>query len=169
MPLKAVKIAALVGSGILSGGAFYISTFAIPAILSPYKATAKTQQQDQVVLPAKTLQIQWKHVYNTGKLFFPLLSLQTSAIYLYLAAYEPTDASKLYILAAASTIAIVPYTLTLMTGNIKKIEAEVKEDDARDIVRLKKEIVKWSNFHYGRAALVFAGFLLGTWATVDSL
>jgi len=169
MSLKAVKIAALLSSGILSGNSFYISTFAIPAILSPYKATTKTQQQDQVVLPTKTLQTQWKHIYDTGKFFFPLLSLQTSAIYLYLAAHEPSNASKLYVFAAASTIAMVPYTVTLMMGNIKKIEAEVKEDDAQDTVRLRKEIVKWSNFHFGRVTLVFVGFLLGTWATVDSL
>ncbi|KAF8909790.1 hypothetical protein CPB84DRAFT_1673410 [Gymnopilus junonius] len=168
MLLKGAKIAALLGSGVLAGGNFYISAFAIPALLSPYKA-ANDAQQNKAVLPAKTLQTQWKYVYNTGKLFFPFLALKTSIVYLFLAAHDSPDSSKLYALAAVSTISIVPYTFALMMGNIKKIEAEVKEDDPEDVTRLRKEIVKWNRFNFGRAALIFTGFALGTWAVVDSL
>jgi len=165
--MKTIKFVAVLSSGILSGGSFYVSAFAVPSILAPYKA-ANNNQQGQAVLPAKTLQIQWKHVYDTGKRFFPFLGLQTSALYLYLAVNEPVNASRLYLLAAVSTISMVPYTFAVMMGNIKKIEAEVKEDDAEDTVRLRNEIVKWGKLNYGRSVMGIVGFVLGTWATVDS-
>ncbi|PPQ96312.1 hypothetical protein CVT26_005675 [Gymnopilus dilepis] len=166
MSSKFAKVAALVGSGVLSGGSFYVSAFAIPALLSPYRPNAK-KQDGQAVLSANTLQVQWKYVYDTGKIFFPFLGLGVSALYVYLGFNAPSDSRKLYWAAAASTIGMVPYTFAFMMGNIKKIEAEVKEDDEENAARLRSEIVKWSRLNLARTALLFTGFLLSTWATLD--
>jgi Domain of unknown function (DUF1772) len=142
---------------------FYISAFAIPAILSPYSYKAK----GQAFLPAKTLQMQWQHVYNTGKRFFPSLSVGTSALYLYLA-YNIPDARPLYLLSACCTMSIVPYTLAVMMPNIRKIQAEIKEEDAQEMPRLRDDIKTWTRLHYGRAVMQGVAFLAGAWAVVDS-
>lgn len=164
MSLKPIKIAALVGSGISSGATFYISAFAIPAMLSPYSYKAKGPA---VVLPAKALQMQWQHVYHTGKRFFPTLIVGTSALFLYLA-YNVPDARPLYLLSACCTMSIVPYTLAVMMPNIKKIQTEIKEEDAQHVLRLTDDIKTWTRLNYGRAVIQGVAFLAGAWAAVDS-
>ncbi|KDR69995.1 hypothetical protein GALMADRAFT_145042 [Galerina marginata CBS 339.88] len=145
-----------------SGGGFYISEFAIPALLSPYT-------KGQASLPAKTLQTQWQHLYDTGKRFFPSVAALTSSAYLYLAYNSPGDTRQLYLVSALSSIAIVPYTLLTMMGNIKKIQTEIKaEEEALVLPRLRGDIATWAKLNYGRAALQFVSFSVGIWAVLDS-
>ncbi|EDR02484.1 uncharacterized protein LACBIDRAFT_309543 [Laccaria bicolor S238N-H82] len=165
MSLKFIKVAALVGSSISFGGNFYISAFAIPAMLSPCSYKAEGQG---VVLPAKVLQMQWQHVYDTGKRFFPLLIVGTSALYLYLAYNVPAEARPLYLLAACCGVSIVPYTLAVMMPNIKRIQGEIKEEDTQVGLRLRDDIKTWSRMNCGRAVLLGVAFLAGAWAAVDS-
>jgi hypothetical protein len=114
------------------------------------------------------LQTQWQHIYDTGKLFFPGLSALTSSAYLYLA-YNSPNTRPLYLVSAFSAIAMVPYTLLFMMSNIKKIQRQVKEEeDPQDLLRLRREIATWGKLNYGRSALQFVAFLVGTWAVVYS-
>lgn len=133
-------------------------------MLSPYSYKAK----GQAVLPAKTLQMQWQHVFDTGKRFFPPLNVGTSALYLYLA-YNVPDARPLYLLSACCLMSIVPYTLAVMMPNIRKIQTEIKEEDAQDVLRLRDDIKTWTRLHYVRALMTGVAFLAGAWAAVDSL
>ena len=182
MSSKPIQILALLGSGFLtgksrlyippsccltqSGGNFYISAFGIPALLSPH--SFKHVNKSQAVLPAKTLQTQWQHVYDTGKLFFPGLSVLTSSAYLYLAYNSPNN-RPLYLVSAFSAMATLPYTFVFMMSNIKKIERQIKEEeDPQDLPRLRGEIATWAKLNYGRSALQFVAFLVGTWAVVYS-
>ncbi|KDR69997.1 hypothetical protein GALMADRAFT_76662, partial [Galerina marginata CBS 339.88] len=145
------------------GGGFYISAFAIPALLSPYN-------KGQAALPAKTLQTQWQHLYDTGKRFFPSVAALTSSAYLYLAYNSPQagNTRELYLVSALSSIAIVPYTLLTMMGNIKKIQTEIKaEEESLVLPRLRGDIVTWAKLNYGRAALQFVSFSVGIWAVLD--
>jgi len=111
--------------------------------------------------------MQWQHVYDTGKRFFPLLSVVTSALYLYLA-YNVPNARPLYLLSTCCTIGIVPYTLAVMMPNIKNIQTEVKEEDAQDVLRLRDDIETWTRLNYGRAVMQVVAFLAGAWAVVAS-
>ncbi|KAF8149182.1 hypothetical protein B0H34DRAFT_198064 [Crassisporium funariophilum] len=162
MSLKPIQISALLGSGILTGGIFSISAFVIPSLLSPY--SSKDINKRQALLPAKTLQIQWQDLYDSGKRFYPSLAVVTSSAYLYLA-YNSPNTRPLYLVSAFFSVSIVPYTLLGMMGNIKKIQAEIKEEDAP---RLGRDIAKWAKLNYGRAALQFVGFLVGIYAVMDS-
>lgn len=132
-------------------------------MLSPYSYKAK----GQLVLPAKALQMQWQHLFDTGKRFFPSLIVGTSALYLYLA-YNVPDARSLYLKSAFSMMSIVPYTLMMMMPNIRKIQAEIKEEDAQDVLRLRDDIKTWTRLNYGRAVMQGVAFLAGAWAAVDS-
>ncbi|KAF8971910.1 hypothetical protein BDZ97DRAFT_1650747 [Flammula alnicola] len=165
MSLKPIQITALLGSGILSGGIFCISAFCIPSLLSPY--SYKDTNKDRAVLPAKTLQTQWQHLYDTGKRFFPSLAALTSSAYLYLA-YNSPNGRPLYLISAFCSIAIVPYTFLVMMGNIKKIQTEIKEEDTQGVPRLRGDIAKWAKLNYGRTVLEVAALLVGAWAMVDS-
>jgi hypothetical protein len=91
----------------------------------------------------------------------------TSALYLYLA-YNVPNARPLYLFSAGCTISIVPYTLAVMMPNIKKIQTEIKEEDAQDALRLRGEIETWTRLNYGRAVMQGLSFLAGAWAVVGS-
>ena len=69
-----------------------------------------------------------------------------------------------------SAIAMIPYTFLFMMGNIKKIQRQIKEEeDPQDLPRLRGEIATWAKLNYGRSALQFMAFLVGTWAVVHSV
>ncbi|KDR69945.1 hypothetical protein GALMADRAFT_145000 [Galerina marginata CBS 339.88] len=161
MSLKPVQIVTLLGSGILSGGGFYMSAFAIPTLLSPYT-------KGQAALPAKTLQTQWQHIYDSGKLFYPPLATLTSSAYLYLA-YNSPNTRQFYLVAALFAIGMVPYTVLTMTGNLKKIQTEIRaEEESLVLPRLRGDIATWAKLNYGRAALQFVAFAAGIWAVMES-
>jgi hypothetical protein len=65
-------------------------------------------------------------------------------------------------------MSIVPYTLTVMMPNIRKIQTEIKEEDAQDALRLRDDVKTWGRLNYGRAVMQAVAFLAGSWAVVDS-
>jgi hypothetical protein len=65
-------------------------------------------------------------------------------------------------------MSIVPYTLTVMMPNIRKIQTEIKEEDAQDALRLRDDVKTWGRLNYGRAVMQAVAFLAGAWAVVDS-
>ena len=135
-------------------------------MLSPYSYKAEGQG---VVLPAKTLHMQWNHLFDSGKRFFPFLIVATSALYLYLA-YNVPDARPLYLKAALCGLSIIPYTLVVMMPNIRKIQqTEIKEEDEQVGLTLRADIKKWTRLNYGRSVMLGVAFLAGAWAAVDSL
>ncbi|KAI5781765.1 hypothetical protein DFH27DRAFT_604269 [Peziza echinospora] len=120
-PLQLTKLLSLLGSGLITGSILSLSIYTIPALLLP--------SLPHRPLPPRTIQAQWSHIYHSGKRTIPVLALATSAGYLYLwravgggAAAGGGGKARLYALGAACTIAIVPYTIMFMRGNIDGLE-----------------------------------------------
>jgi hypothetical protein len=127
---------------------------------------------------------QWKNLYESGKATMPPMSLLTTAIIGYLA-YDAKgrpgalgDKWKLYALASALNIAMVPYTLTVMASTNNKLLTKAGEigelkldEDMPLAVGVDGEtphqlVDKWATLNVGRALLLGAAAALTAWTTL---
>jgi len=117
-------------------------------------------------VPAATLAKQWRYIYETGKSQNPPIALATSFAYLYLAWSASRVGGKnqmlLYSFAAASTIAIVPFTLLIMQPTIRRLSWKAESPanaplDRSDEDEIDKLLVKWSNLNQARGLLPLMG------------
>lgn len=117
-----------------------------------------------------------------GKKTGPPFAALSSACYFYLAYTLPSSATKSklygYLLAGTLCIGIVPYTLAFMLGANKKLLAKAEETKTLSV---KDEVVevglgnetahqlvdKWGVLNLGRAVMLAAGSLVGTWTALE--
>ncbi|KAL1965742.1 hypothetical protein VTN77DRAFT_5242 [Rasamsonia byssochlamydoides] len=124
--------------GILgSAGATASHLFSSPRanLISPEAAPAT---------PPSQLLNQWLYIYNNGKKTFPYIVTGSALAYLYLAyvlrnrtstssggifSGSTLSSCKLYLAAAVATFGAIPYTLVVVEGTIKRLQALARQDD----------------------------------------
>ncbi|KAL1858710.1 hypothetical protein Plec18167_003413 [Paecilomyces lecythidis] len=136
---KVAQAVGILGSAFASGGILSISSLTVPALTLPgrsaiLKAPAKTDTPGSAL---SHITHQWLDVYNKGKIMFPSLALTSALAYSYLAYTLRHTASagkvaRLYLIAAATTMTIVPFTIGVMLPVNKRLEAHATRDDATE-------------------------------------
>jgi hypothetical protein len=153
------------------------------AILAGFVSSASfTLVPRMLESPTPLLLKQWGNAYNVGKRNAPPFAALSSACYFYLAYTLPSNAEKAklygYLAAGALTIGIIPYTVLVMLPTNKKLLAKVEETKA---LTVKDEVVEiglgnetahklvdsWGVLNLGRAVLLTAGSLVGTWTALN--
>lgn len=134
-----------------------LSIIAIPVLLDT--STSSNQLLDQFV-----------SLYNYGHKIMPALSIGTSAMYIFVASKKQTAGLPWSInaLAAATTIAMVPFTLIFMVPTNNALFAlhassEASFDEVRGIS------VRWQWLHIARSLFPLAGAVVGwkgLWASL---
>lgn len=120
-------------------------------------------------VPARELATQWQTMYNRGKARMPAAALAALVGFAYVAYDQKSQgqlAWKRYGLAAALTIAVVPYTIIGMTATNKALmqvasgAAALSEDATRSL------LVRWNGLNMVRSMLPLAGAVVGVWTLV---
>jgi len=133
---------------------------------------------------------QWGHMFAAGKKNAPPFAALSALSYFYLAyatsrlsSHIPiTNAHRVrvwaYAVAGLLTVGIVPYTFAVMREVNGKLLRKVEETSA---LGFKDEVVevglgeetahklvdKWGMLNLGRAAMLMAGSLVGTWTALN--
>ncbi|KAL1956732.1 hypothetical protein VTO42DRAFT_6882 [Malbranchea cinnamomea] len=191
---NAARVAQAVGitaSAFAAGSIFTFSLAMIPALLLPSTNSPKRtfDSQEQPGTPISHVCTQWRHAYNVGKATMPFISLVAGAAYTYAAhsfrklPARDVTTSNMYLIAAALSIGIIPYTLVVMQPTNKRLmgraeQADVEGPTAREKVdiRASKEdtvvinwLKTWRTLNFVRALLPFSASLLGVSATLHSI
>lgn len=142
--LDHTNIISTVSGGIFAGAAFYISFSEVPALSSS---------------GPNELWRFFPYMYqNAARIQAPLavLSGSTGVIYSLRIAKSSPVLAKVWLGAALSFIAIVPYTLIFMMPTNNRI---IKSNKTLENESKKQELLKkWSNLHLVRTVLSLAGF-----------
>jgi hypothetical protein len=132
-------------------------------------ALSKSQNNDSV--PTSTLTRQWKYGFEAGKSQNPPIAAVTAASFSYLAwtvrnaPLGLSNSARLYGVAAVMTIAIVPWTLLMMSSTNNRLLAKAKEtgsgngkEDDREVGELLK---RWTTLNGVRSLLPLVGGVVG--------
>ncbi|EME79058.1 uncharacterized protein MYCFIDRAFT_34418 [Pseudocercospora fijiensis CIRAD86] len=134
----------------LSGAMMSLSAVMIPVVL---------QTNDQ----ADQLLKQWALLYHYGHIIMPSLAILTTSLYAYIAyskrAVGHQDWSA-YAKAGLTTIAIVPFTLTIMEPTNDTLH-ELSRSTGNSLDIVQGLIVKWVWMHTVRSVFPMFGSILG--------
>ncbi|KAK0617965.1 hypothetical protein B0T17DRAFT_495184, partial [Bombardia bombarda] len=151
-PLRLAQATAIFLSAATAGANLSVSFFTIPRLLES---------------PTPLMLRQWARLYASGKATMPAFAGAASLAYFFLAYHSQrvaSSSSKLYLLAGAASVGIVPYTLALMERTNRRLLK--KTADAQGM-RMSEELVevgpreegakylvdRWATLNLGRAAL----------------
>jgi noranthrone monooxygenase len=110
---------------------------------------------------------QWREIFDKGHIQGPVLAVFTSITYCYAALVrrEAGEDGKPFVIAAALTMGIVPYTWVFMSWlNSALFDAEEQSADGKSSVRSQDAegmIAKWSTLHGVRSLFPLAGAVVG--------
>ncbi|XPS70800.1 hypothetical protein M3J09_003002 [Ascochyta lentis] len=151
----ATKIIGLTGAAWLSGSIASITLISIPAI---------TQSISDAHLPAPHALNLWRNNFTAGFAIAPPTAVVTAASLAFCALVTPVGAQsrgngKLFWVAAALTVGIVPYTLLFMRGTNERLlllakKEELDGEEGREGVEL---LGRWARLNGGRCLLPLAG------------
>ena len=126
----------------------------------------KSQRHDSV--QASILAQQWKYTFEAGKSQNPPIAAVTAATFSYLAwtaGHGPRNRARLYGVAAALTIAIVPWTLLAMSPTNSRLSAKAEEawtrkgkEDDGEVGELLK---RWTTLNGVRSFFPLVGGVVG--------
>ncbi|OJJ39475.1 hypothetical protein ASPWEDRAFT_25307 [Aspergillus wentii DTO 134E9] len=180
MPIDAIKTAQAIG--IL--GCAFTSALTLPAHKPPSSASLI---QITPGAPISHITHQWLYIFSRGKQIFPDLAAISSTAHVYLAWADSRESNSVcYALAAAVTMAIVPFTLTVMYPTCRGLENHATRDDAAEVegkegmVTSDQEVAKraredqealvllrrWSGLNAVRALFPLTGAVIGFCAAV---
>jgi hypothetical protein len=116
---------------------------------------------------------QWQALYKRGAARAPPVGLLASACLGFAAyqhyIYSSTEASKLFVVAALSSISIVPFTLSAMRStNGRLIQLAGTEEKAAAMIKseeVSELLGKWQTLNAIRAALPLLAAAIGWYAT----
>ncbi|KAL7275494.1 hypothetical protein RUND412_001552 [Rhizina undulata] len=145
------------------GGSLYVSTAVIPTIL---------HSSSEV-----TILSQWIYLFNSGKRTFPPLAIFTSLAFSYVAWKEHQIDSPIwvnYAVSSACTVAIIPFTLVAMMGNIKQLQKKGKAiknrekmgDEVRGEPSTEELVKRWASLNLVRGVMHAVAFLFAAGASV---
>jgi hypothetical protein len=115
---------------------------------------------------------QWVRVYHYGHIYMPALCVATCGLYAYTAMNKPYNSNQrqIYVAAAATTFAMVPFTWAAMapTNNtLFQLDGAVEATKAIEELSIVQEIVvRWAWLHLFRSVFPFIGVLLGFTGTM---
>lgn len=173
-PIRLAQTIGITTAGILGGMNLTISLYQIPSLL---------------LAPASLALRQFEQIYTLGKKVGPSLSLVSFGSFIFLAydsymrfadttlVYSPLkDQWKGYVVAAGLVVGIMPYTVVLMVPGVNKKLLEgaeratrgKKEDGVEEmgVEEVRKTLVKWARFNYGRAVLAVSATAVATWTAM---
>lgn len=168
---------ALITGSLFSGAMLSLSLVAVPVLLDTTAA-------------APQLLYQWTRMYHYGHLALPTTAVATALLYAHAARRakkedaaarqsrsKPHNSSsaprwQLLALAAAATLAMVPFTSLVMvpTNNeLFRLQRESVMASSADVVgfaEVRRLVVSWSWMHLARSLMPLAGAVLGAVASV---
>ncbi|KAJ9660484.1 hypothetical protein H2201_006906 [Coniosporium apollinis] len=116
--------------------------------------------------PSTTVLLQqWKRIFLRGHIQGPALSVTTGLIYAY-AAYAKSQQGQNWkglAIAGATTVSMIPYTWTVMTGTNNKLWAAATGEAKLTVGSREAQglINRWSRLNAVRAMFPLAGGVLG--------
>jgi hypothetical protein len=161
------KGTALLLSSLSSGIVLSLSTFLVPRLLES---------------PTPTMLTQWQRTYTLGASTMPFTGLISAAAYFWLGLRAGISGvggfrGRMYVVAGALTVGIVPFTVLVMRGTNEKLKV-LRERFGLDAKGEQGEVVAeeersakglvdwWGVLNLGRAGLLIAGTVCGLVATL---
>jgi hypothetical protein len=123
-------------------------------------------------LSASTLALQWKNLYDRGKVVIIPLGLGSAASFALRLLLKKDDAAPLFITAAILSFSFAPYTTVIM-GDVNEtlwqraivaasITGQSKEDeDEKPVVEL---VERWARLNLIRGIIFLGAAIVGSWA-----
>ncbi|KHJ33028.1 putative duf1772 family protein [Erysiphe necator] len=145
--VRVAQAVGIFGALFSAGSSTGISRFVLPAIRQS---------------PTPILLSQWKGTYNLGSITSPPLALLSSSAMAYVSYYFRSSADgKLWALASAFAISIIPYTFIVVFPTNKFLE-EWHSIEGQGVERkdVDDKINEWAYKHSARTCLTLAGGLL---------
>ncbi|KAI9877952.1 MAG: hypothetical protein M1830_002359 [Pleopsidium flavum] len=124
----------------------------------------------QTSTPTSLLLQQWKSIYLRGHIQGPAIATLTGLTYAYVA-YAKSQQGKDgtgYGIAGLATVAIVPYTLTIM-GSVNRRLMEAAAAGPRTAVgseEVKVLVARWSRLNAVRGLFPLLGGIVGLWSVL---
>ena len=169
--IRVAQTASIVLSAAAAGGNLGLSTNLIPRLLES---------------PAELMLRQWQHMFDSSKIMYPGMAVAASLAhgYIYMSARRTLGAaaSKLPLLAAGLSLAIVPYTVVVLFPTNRELikraaaaEASSKVSKAeraagagvnytaQEEAAAKQLVDRWGVLNLGRSALLAAASIAGLW------
>lgn len=111
-------------------------------------------------------------MYHYGHLIMPSIAVTTMLLHAATSAqlYATGQSWRVFVCAGLATIAIAPFTWTVMEGTNSELfrllkQEEDKKADAVDILEVKRLVKRWSLLHFARSMLPLVGTLLAVAGT----
>ncbi|KAL3458176.1 hypothetical protein BJX64DRAFT_292437 [Aspergillus heterothallicus] len=153
-----VEAIAVITGSFLSGAMMSVYLLAIPSLL------------ETTTDPAHLVR-HWHRIFMNGHIKGPIISLTTTALYA-LAAFAKYSAGQrwaVFATAGATTIAIVPFTLTIMMPTneaLFRMEADVHKGKSPLSAEAERLVRSWSRLNLVRAFFPLAGAVFGLLGTL---
>ncbi|KAK2460998.1 hypothetical protein APHAL10511_006939 [Amanita phalloides] len=182
-------VIAILSSAFASGGIISLSLLTVPALLLPSASLPPSSSPSRApATPLSHLAHQWLLIHHRGKHIYPSLAATSALAFSYLATYSlhsrPDKLARMYVTAAAFTIAIVPFTLGVIMPTNRRIEAcamrhlrldqeseKEEEEEDKDKAEREKEdqdmpqlMVKWAWLNTIRGVFPLMGAAIGATA-----
>jgi hypothetical protein len=119
---------------------------------------------------------QWTRLYHYGHIYLPALCITTCGLYAYVALSKRASGKRQwtqYVLAALSTIAMVPFTWVAMTptnDTLFRLEAlgSIGIDTAEaELGYVRALVMKWAWLHVTRSFAPLIGAILGLYSLLQ--
>ncbi|KAL2867497.1 DUF1772 domain-containing protein [Aspergillus lucknowensis] len=148
-----VEAIAVITGSFLSGAMMSVYLLAVPSLFET------TTDPSQLVR-------HWSRIFLNGHIKGPIICLTTTALYGLAAVRKYAAGERWGVFAAAglTTIAMVPFTLTIMapTNNaLFRLEGEVKKGGAPVWGEAERLVQRWNRFNASRAFFPLVGAILG--------
>lgn len=111
---------------------------------------------------------QWSRMYHYGHLIMPSIAVTTMLLHAATSVQQYTAGNPwgTFACAGLATIAIAPFTWTIMAGTNHRLfrlleQTGSKKTNVVDMLEVKKLVKRWSWLHLARSMLPLAGTLLG--------
>ncbi|KAK3680669.1 hypothetical protein B0T22DRAFT_523546 [Podospora appendiculata] len=162
-----VPATAVVSGAFLSGAMTSLSAFVIPVLLD-----TNTTPDTGLLLR------QWARLYHYGHIYLPGLCIATCALYGLAATLRTrkteTQRSSRYILAAASTLSMVPFTWLVMVptnDTLFSLEAAAASSSSEPapLGIVRGLLVRWAWLHVARSLAPLFGVYLGFTALLGEI
>ncbi|KAL2021623.1 hypothetical protein VTK56DRAFT_6976 [Thermocarpiscus australiensis] len=158
-PNVCVQAAAVVAGSFLAGAMMGLSLIAIPVLV------------DINHDPAHLLR-QWARLYGYGIQLMPAGAIGTTLLYGYSIASKARSNRpwRIYALAAAATMSIVPFTwYVMLPTNNRLFELNALAGGAKDLAQVHELVAKWRWLHIIRSLFPLVGAVLGLTGTLQEV
>lgn len=111
---------------------------------------------------------QWSRLYYYGHIYMPAMSVAVTGLFFYIAVQKRASKQDIwlrYAIAGATTITMVPYTLTVMAPTNNSLFALSDEawegSSSLSLGEVRRIIYGWAWLHVARCFFPFVGSMIG--------